>query len=54
MSAIRKEFLIMMTFYITGLVFVNYKEPLSQTTCYIWGWLSYAFYLIFWEALRKK
>ncbi len=23
----RKEFLIMMTFYIAGLVFVNYAEP---------------------------
>lgn len=27
----RKEFLIMMTFYIAGLVFVNYAEPLSQS-----------------------
>lgn len=51
----RKEFLIiMMTFYIAGLVFVNCKEPLSQTTCYIVGWLSYAFYFIFWEVVRKK
>lgn len=49
-----KEFLTMMTFYIAGLVFVNYKEPLSQTTCYIAGWLSYSFYFIFWEVIRKK
>lgn len=35
----RKEFLIMITFYVAGLVFVNYKEPLSQTTCYVTGWL---------------
>ena len=35
----RKEFLTMMTFYIAGLVFVNYAEPLSQTACYIIGWL---------------
>lgn len=41
----KKEFLIMMTFYIAGLVFVSYNEPLSQTTCYVLGWLSYAFYL---------
>lgn len=39
---------------IAGLVFVNYKEPLSQTTCYIVGWLSYSFYLIFLEVVRKK
>lgn len=50
----RKEFLTMMTFYIAGLVFVNYKEPLSQITCYIVGWLSYSFYFIFWEVLIKK
>lgn len=50
----RKEFLTMMTFYIAGLVFVNYAEPLSQTTCYIIGWLSYSFYFIFWEVVRKK
>lgn len=50
----RKEFLIMMTFYIAGLVFVNYAEPLSPTTCYIVGWLSYSFYFIFWEVVRKK
>lgn len=50
----RKEFLTMMTFYIAGLVFVNYAEPLSQTTCYIIGWLSYSFYFIFWEVIRKK
>lgn len=50
----RKEFLTMMTFYIAGLVFVNYNEPLSQTTCYIIGWLSYSFYFIFWEVVRKK
>lgn len=50
----RKEFLTMMTFYIVGLAFVNYKEPLSQTTCYIVGWLSYSFYFIFWEVLIKK
>lgn len=50
----RKEFLTMMTFYIAGLVFVNYAEPLSQTACYIIGWLSYSFYFIFWEVLIKK
>lgn len=50
----KKEFLIMMTFYIAGLVFVNYKEPLSQTTCYVLGWLSHAFYLIFWEVTKKN
>lgn len=50
----RKEFLTMMTFYIAGLAFVNYEKPLSQTTCYIVGWLSYSFYFIFWEVVRKK
>lgn len=50
----KKEFLIMMTFYIAGLVFVNYKEPLSQTTCYVLGWLFHAFYLIFWEVTKKN
>lgn len=50
----RKEFLTMMTFYIAGLVFVNYAEPLSQTTYYIVGLLSYSFYLIFWEVVKKK
>lgn len=50
----QKEFLTMMTFYIAGLVFVNYAEPLSPTTCYIVGWLSYSFYFIFWEVIRKK
>lgn len=48
-----KEFLIMMTFYIAGLVFVNYTEPISQTTCYIVGWLPYSFYLIFLEVVKK-
>lgn len=50
----RKEFLIMMTFYIAGLVFVNYNEPLSQTTCYVTGWLSYVFYSIFWMVTKKN
>ena len=50
----RKEFIIMMTFYIAGLVFVNFKEPLSQTTCYIAGWLSYKLSLIFCEVVKKK
>ena len=49
-----KEFLTMMTFYIAGLVFVNYAEPLSQTACYITGWLSYVFYLIFWRVTKKN
>ncbi len=30
----RKEFLTMMTFYIAGLAFVNYAEPLKK-----WEWL---------------
>lgn len=54
MSEVLKEFLIMMTFYITGLVFVNYNEPLSQTTCYVTGWLSYVFYSIFWIVTKKN
>lgn len=48
----RKEFLIMMTSYIAGLVFVNLIE-LGQTTCYVTGWLSYSSYLIFYEALKR-
>lgn len=50
----RKEFLIMMTFYIAGLVFVNYTEPLSQTTCYIVGWLSYFVLFYFLGGCKKK
>lgn len=49
-----KEFLIMMTIYIAGLVFVNLIELLSQTTCYVLGWLFYSFYLIFCEIVRNE
>lgn len=49
----RKELLIMIAFYLAGLVFVNLKEQLSQTTCYVLGWLSYSSYLIFYEALKR-
>jgi len=48
-----KEFLIMMTVYISGLVFVNFKEPLSQITCYVLGWLFYELYLTLYEVSKK-